>query len=188
MRPTAFIFHGTGGYPDENWFPWLKEKLEEKGYEVFVPQFPTPEGQSFDAWMTILAGYKPINENSIVVAHSLGCIFLLRLLEHLPHKIRAAFFVSGIVGVQPIKNYVGDTAFSGGFDFDWATIKTKADHFAVFHSDNDPYVALANGQKLADNLGIELTFVPNAGHFNATAGYTQFPELWSKLANLIREE
>jgi len=38
---NAFIIHGTGGYPEENWFPWLKKKLEEFNYKVFVPQFPT---------------------------------------------------------------------------------------------------------------------------------------------------
>ena len=42
MSTNVFIFHGTEGYPEENWFPWLKEKLEAKGYKVFVPQFPTP--------------------------------------------------------------------------------------------------------------------------------------------------
>ena len=28
MVNNVFIFHGTEGYPEENWFPWLKEKLE----------------------------------------------------------------------------------------------------------------------------------------------------------------
>ena len=46
MKSDIFIFHGTGGYPKENWFPWLKQQLEIKGFNVTVPQFPTPEGQS----------------------------------------------------------------------------------------------------------------------------------------------
>ena len=39
---NIFIIHGTEGYPEENWFPWLKKELEQKGHIVFVPQFPTP--------------------------------------------------------------------------------------------------------------------------------------------------
>ena len=29
------IIHGIYGHPEENWFPWLKNKLEGMGYEVF---------------------------------------------------------------------------------------------------------------------------------------------------------
>lgn len=37
---NVFIFHGTEGYPEENWFPWMKRELEQNGCSAFVPQFP----------------------------------------------------------------------------------------------------------------------------------------------------
>jgi len=64
-------------------------------------------------------------------------------------------------------------------------IKQQADNFIVFHSNNDPYVSLANGEKLADNLDVLLNFVPNAGHFNQKAGYTKFELLLEKLKPLL---
>lgn len=182
MRTNIFIIHGTGGNPDENWFPWLRERLEKVGCAVFVPQFPTPDGQSVEAWTKVLGGYKEyINENTIFIGHSLGGLFLLRLLEQLPHKVKAAYFVGAPIGIRPLLNYDRDSAFSGGFDFKWDELKKKADTFAVFHSDNDPYVCLENGKELANHLGIKLSFIPNAGHFNAQAGYLTFDELWDKL-------
>lgn len=179
MSNNVFIFHGTEGYPEENWFPWLKQELEQKDYNVFVPQFPSPPivPAKIDEWFEVLKNYEQnINESTIFIGHSLGGIFTLRILEKLKHSIKAAFFVGTPIGVRPILNYDRDSSF-GGFTFDWKSIKKNAAHFEVFQSNNDPYVSLGNGQELAKNLGVELNFVPNAGHFNAKAGYLKFEKL-----------
>lgn len=180
----ALIFHGTGGSSNGNWFPWLKTKLEKQGYHVTVPQFPNPDAPNFQDWSRELEKYREyINENSVLIGHSLGGLFLLRVLERLSVPIRAAFFVAAPIGVKPIRYYESDKKFSG-FDFDWETIKKKAKHFDVFHSDNDPYVCLDNGKQLAEHLGVSLTFIPNAGHLNAETGYTKLEPLLEKITAL----
>lgn len=187
MKNNVFIFHGTEGYPEENWFPWLKEKLEAKGCNVIVPQFPSPPEipAKISEWFDVLKKYEQyINEDTILVGHSLGGVFALRVLEQLKHPIKAIFLTGTPIGVKPILNYERDDAF-GGFDFDWQNIKNKANHFSVFQSDNDPYVSLENGEQLAKKLGIELTFIPNAGHFNKKAGYLSFPDLLEKIEKIL---
>jgi uncharacterized protein len=187
---NIFIFHGTEGYPEENWFPWLKEKLESNGHKVFVPQFPSPPVVSakISGWFEVFKGYEQyISEDAILIGHSLGGVFALRILEKLKNPIKAAIFVGTPVGIKPILNYDRDNSFSG-FSFDWSTIKTRAKYFAVFQSDNDPYVSFGNGEQLAKELGVELTFIPGAGHFNAKAGYLEFYELLDKLRPMISEE
>lgn len=184
---NIFIFHGTEGYPDENWFPWLKQQLEAKGCNVIVPQFPSPPvvPAKISEWFDVLRKYEQyINEDTIFVGHSLGGLFLLRILESTEQKCRAAVFVGTPIGIQPIKNYARDSAFCG-FDFNWDAIIPKATYFAVFQSDNDPYVGLDNGEQLAKKLGVNLDFVPNAGHFNTKAGYTHFPQLLEKLDGFL---
>jgi hypothetical protein len=37
---NAKIFHGTGCSPDSYWFPYLKNALERRGYQVSVPLLP----------------------------------------------------------------------------------------------------------------------------------------------------
>lgn len=187
MKSNVFIFHGTGGSPEENWFPWLKREVESKAIKVTIPQFPTPEEQSLEKWLKILHDYQDqITPDSILIGHSLGGAFLLRLLEKLEHKIKAAIFVATPIGVEPIKNYDADKLFLDGFTFNWPKIKDQTGTFIIYHSDNDPYVSLGNGQKLAKNLGINLTFIPNAGHFNKNAGYTAFPELLKQVEEILK--
>jgi hypothetical protein len=184
---NVFIFHGTEGYPEENWFPWLKEKLEELGHQVFVPQFPSPPGLPavIAEWFAVLQGYEQyIDEGTILIGHSLGGVFALRLLEKLSHPVKAVFLTGTPIGLRPLLNYDRDNSFSG-FSFDWPVIKSKSPYFAVFHSDNDPYVSLGNGEQLAKELGVGLSFIPGAGHFNAKAGYLKFEALLNKLKEIL---
>ena len=183
--PDIFIFHGTASSPEGNWFPWLKNELEKLDCRVTVPKFPTPQGQSLESWLATLNEYKQqINEKTILIGHSLGGLFLLRVLERLSHPVAAAFFVAAPIGVKPILYYEGDEKFSG-FSFDWTEIKKKAKHFFVYHSNNDPYISLANGEGLAKNLGVKLSFIPNAGHLNAESDYTKFDRLLMDIKKIL---
>ncbi|MFA5947871.1 MAG: alpha/beta fold hydrolase [Candidatus Gracilibacteria bacterium] len=180
---NVIIIHGTEGYPEENWFPWLKKELEKDGYNVIVPQFPSPPiiPAKISEWFDVFDNYKQfVDEDTILIGHSLGGVFTLRVLEKLEYSIKAAIFVGTPIGVRPILNYDRDNSFSG-FSFDWNSIITKAHHFEVFQSDDDPYVSLRNGEQLAKNLNVDLNFVPNAGHFNTKAGYTKFDLLLEKM-------
>lgn len=180
---NAIIIHGTEGYPEENWFPWLKNELKLIGYNVIVPQFPSPPvvPAKISEWFGVLDEYKDnIHEETLLIGHSLGGVFTLRILEKLDKPVAGAFLTGTPIGEKPILNYDRDVAFSG-FDFNWEKIRQNAKRFVVFQSDDDPYVGLENGKKLAENLGVELHFVPNAGHFNAKAGYTKFPELLNEI-------
>ncbi len=174
---NLFIIHGTEGHPGENWFPWLKKELEStKKFQVYIPQFPTPGVEQTPAnWFKVLENYKDrINEDTVFIGHSLGGAFLLRVLERF--KIYSAYLISAPAGVKPILNWEGDQPFIEN-SFQWEKIRKNAKNIEVFHSDDDPYICLGNGKLIAEKLGVNLNFKSGQGHFNATAGYTSFPEL-----------
>jgi predicted alpha/beta hydrolase family esterase len=159
----------------------MKKQLEELGHRVFVPKFPTPEGESLTSWLEVLRDYeKYIDENTIIIGHSKGGLFLLRVLERLEKPIEAAFFISTPIGIRPILYFDADSMFSG-FNFNWDKIKIHAKYYSVYHSDNDPYVDLENGNQLAKKLGVALNFIPEAGHLNAESGYTTFEALLEEI-------
>jgi predicted alpha/beta hydrolase family esterase len=181
---NVLIIHGTGSHPEENWFPWLKEELEMLGCTVFIPQFPTPENQTPEAWFKVFSEYKKyFTPDTILVGHSLGATFALRILEDSAVQIKAAFIVAASIGVLPIRYYETDKPFLAK-PFDWDKIRKSSRRIYVFHSEDDPLVCVGNGKELAKNLGVDLILSKNAGHFNAKAGYTRF----EKLLEMIKEE
>ena len=172
---SIFIFHGAGGYPEENWFPWLKRQLEDLGHKVFVPQFPTPENQTLDNWLKVLEQYDSyLDKNSILIGHSLGVPFALSVIEKYP--VKAAFLVAGFIGKIDNEFNEGAKTFARR-DFNWKKIKENCKNFYIYHSDNDPYLPIENAERIAKNLGVEIKVIKGAGHFNKSAGYTAFDVL-----------
>jgi uncharacterized protein len=167
----VMIIHGIEGNPLENWFPWLKTELEKKGYTVDAPDFPNPSTPQLHEW---LEEYQKYEKPDIVIGNSLGSAFLLSVLEK--DTVEVAILVASVSG--PLDNEFDSrmTSFSHK-EFNWSAIKEHCNTFYVFHTDNDPYVPLEASEKLARNLGVELTVVKGAGHFNTSAGYTQIPEV-----------
>lgn len=179
----VFIIHGVGGYPGENWFPWLKAELEKQGHEVIVPQFPTPENQTLEKWMKVLEPYT-FDSGTVLVAHSLGPAFAVSLLERINVRIRACFFVAGFTGKLGIEEFDSINTTFMEKEFDWEKIKQNCAEFYVYGSDNDPYISQEMEKEFARRLGSELIIVEGAGHFNEKAGYTEFSRLLKDIEKL----
>ncbi len=185
---TIFIIHGAYGSPQENWIPWLQRELERDGHTVFAPQFPTPERQSLSSWMKVMKKYeKNIDEETIFVAHSIGTAVVLHVLESLQKPIRAAILVSPFISPLGEKRFdsINKTFYT---TFDWKRIKENCKIFVLFHSDNDPYVPAEKALEVAERLDKVIIVISKAGHFNAAAGYTQFPLLLKHIEKLCQKK
>lgn len=169
---TIFVIHGVEGHPAENWFPWLKSELENLGHTVFVLAFPTPHQPNLMAWLSFFKRYeKDLGEDSIVIGHSLGALFLLHILEQ--HRVKAFFSVAGF-GELPGNAFDERMKTFAKNDFAWERIRANCAQSYVFHGDNDPYVRPETADALARHLEAELILVKEGGHFNTAAGYTKF--------------
>lgn len=105
------IIHCWEGYPNYCWYPDTKKKLEDKGYEVVVPEMPETDFPKFEKWLIKLREVvEEPNENVYLIGHSLGCITILRYLESLKEneKIGGAILVAGFtdnLGYEEIKSF-----------------------------------------------------------------------------------
>lgn len=155
-----------------------------EGYQVIIPQFPTPENQTLEEWLKVFEQYKQyVTPDTIVVGHSLGVPFLLSIIEQT--RVKVAFLVAGFVG--KCDNQFDDvTKTFAQKPFDWKRIRDNCKDFTVFHADNDPYIRLEKAQELADLLRIDLTLIQGAGHFNIASGYKSFDLLLQKIKRSLR--
>jgi uncharacterized protein len=182
MKKDIIILHGTGGTPEGNWFPWLKNEMESQGSSVYIPKFPTPENQSVKSWCRALDVQAPrFGKDTILIGHSCGAVYLLHILEVLKQPVAKSIFVSGFIEKLGNEYYDNLNADFINHNFNWEKIKNNAGKITLFHGDNDPYVPLSVAQKLADHLETRMIIIKNGGHLNAESGYTKFEELLSLL-------
>lgn len=182
---NAFIIHGAYGSPEENWMPWLKKNLESLGYTVYTPFFPNPPLQNLNNWLKVFKEYADkINEETILIGHSLGVSFILRILEKSQKKVKASFLVSGFI--TSLNNLIFDLVNKTFYEkpFNWKKIKSTSSKFFIFHSDNDPYVPFGKAEELAEKLKSQIILVKGGGHLNTKQGYTKFELLLNKIKKI----
>ena len=78
------IYHGWGSDSSSNWFPWLKQKLEQKGHKVHCQNMPNTQNPIQQEWIDE-AMKIGIDEDTILIGHSLITVLLLPLLLHSQH-------------------------------------------------------------------------------------------------------
>jgi len=183
MKKRLFIIHGWEGTPDSNWFPWLEKELEEKGFEVAIPQMPNAAYPKMGEWVEYLQ--KIVGEpddNTFFVGHSLGSIAILRYFESLPDQEKAGGAIltaafSQSIGIEVLENFFATP-------LDYEKIKKVTGKIVVINSNNDPYVPLSHGETLRDKLGAKLIIIPNGQHLNEGNGYFEFPLVFEEVLEL----
>jgi uncharacterized protein len=175
----VIILHGAYGGPDTNWFPWLDRELQAEEMEVARPRLPTPGGQSLDGWFDAFDRAVPDQAppTTMLVGHSLGAAFALRLVERSAEPFRATLLAAGFVGALGLPDYDPINATFFARPFDWPAIRDRAGHIFCWAGADDPYVPVARSRQVADLLGAPLHIVEGGGHLNAESDLLSFPAL-----------
>jgi len=176
-KHNVILIHGYNGSSDNHWFPYIQDELEKLGIEVFAPQMP--EEHTLEKWLPALEDLKSkVNENTIIIGHSLGCPAILNLLPKLEKAVHGIVLVAGfgkkVEGedddrVNELNEFVKDLP--------WKKIRKNAGEIKIYESTNDRRMTLEISAHLGVMLQSPVEFVENAGHFCAKDGYEKFPKL-----------
>ncbi|MBI5913058.1 alpha/beta hydrolase [Candidatus Azambacteria bacterium] len=191
MQKRAFIIHGWGGYPEEGWFPWLKQELGKEGFAVNAPAMPEPGEPVIEKWVSHLSRVvgEP-DENTYFIGHGIGCQAILRYMESLPAdaKVGGAIFVAGFFTLTNVdtdeEKEIAKPWLKTPIDFEKVKQHTKK-FFAVF-SDDDEVVPIDNKELFEQRLGAITAIEHGKGHFGGSDGITDLPgvyEVLLKMAN-----
>lgn len=173
---NVLLVHGSFGKPFENWFPWLESELAKIDIPCIIPSFPTPNHQEYSDWERLMDYYydmNVVNEDTVLIGHSCGSVFLVHYL--LSHNIK----VKGLICVSGYNNFVSGVEMmdqlNGSFYVEKAKIcmNNYANSIFAFYGDDDPNIPQSYLMDFAKVLGGEIHCVSGAGHFNASAGYTE---------------
>jgi len=154
-----------------NWFPWLKEKLEADGYEVWVPLLPSNHTPNKEIYNDFLFNSDWNFTDNIVVGHSSGAVEVLNLLmdDRCP-KIKLGIMVGAWAGGLPDGYDKGVTQFDNLFPeegFNFELIKKNAGRLEFIHGDDDPYCPLSQAKFLAEQTNGDIHIIPGGGHLGS---------------------
>ncbi|WP_019955909.1 RBBP9/YdeN family alpha/beta hydrolase [Yoonia vestfoldensis] len=184
----TLLIPGIDGSPDPHWQAWW-QKNDAMALTVHQDDWTNP---SPEAWEAEVAGAVLHHPGAIVVAHSLGCLVVARLLATWPH-----LNIAGALLVAPVDPMRSDRLRQ----FKKAPRTQLPVPVTVVASRNDALLPFEDAADLADAWGATLVDLGFAGHINVASGFgpwaqgldlrdrlAQRAQLWVRPAVIRRQE
>lgn len=178
---NAYLLHGTSTR-DDDWFPWLEQAAapEIKLERISLPNPFAPQAKD---WNNAVDQQIPVNDNLILVAHSLGCVTALRFVaRHHLHKVRLLLvgaFDQGLPAYPELDSFMTPAP-------DYEKITPKVSQATVITAKNDPIAPYRDSVDVAHRLDAKLILQDTGGHFLTSDGFRKFPLVLRELQRLAK--
>ena len=174
-----FLIHGYNGIPKI--FEYFKDKLSSKGFEVTMPSFPTQTDINQERFFAVFNKYRDkINENTILIAHSIGNIMAMKYLCQNNFRVKGYISLAGFgepfikEGYDDLNNVVKPLSLS---DPELAKIPELVGRSYSIYSNNDHIVPLEILKKYPKIINAKDYFIENIGHMGKKSGLEKLPEV-----------
>ncbi len=157
------LVHGYKDSPQTRFWPWLRQELANRRFDVVMPALPNPEEPDRDAWTkALLAEVGHLSDQDIIVGHSLGGASALRLLESAEARTTPHACV-----LMSTPWMIKDDRFRSFFltELDHDVLMWRASKFMVVHAKDDVVIPVAHAERYAEVFHAELVTPDTGGHF-----------------------
>ncbi len=166
-KPMKYVFlHGYKSHADRPRHKWYREQLEALGHSVVIPELPNTDEPDEGEQVSAALNAAELDENTILVGHSLGGIVAMKAL------LKSGKKIAGLVLVAPAMGPSKDNApkpFHSTFtwDIDHEAIQ-KQTQYRVVLSDLQEVHRVNYLQDLSEKLEAKLIETKaEAAHFTA---------------------
>ena len=161
-------------------FRWFEKELGAKGYNVIIPDCPLREEITWAGYKAALDKIKDKFEDSIIIAHSIGCAMSVKYVAENDLKPFAYISLAGFG--QPFETPnrpdldkgVAETTVHAGTGKHFAELTQN--RFSIF-SDNDHIVPRELLEEFPLIIRSKAIEIPNIGHMGSKSGLEEFPEV-----------
>lgn len=189
-KTNIFILHSLNGDTIDIWGQDVKEHFSTKNIETFLPKFPIRAESSFIKFNEILLEYLKngtLNENSIVICHSIGNPYFIRFCRihnFIPKNIICV--APGAIYPYPITrtDYIVEVkkqAYLTDEDFDFGK---KFKNVYLIYSDEDDK-NLEKFTRFEKDFGAKSIYLKGYNHFDGYHRIYKIPELNKLIEELL---
>ncbi|RQW64270.1 RBBP9/YdeN family alpha/beta hydrolase [Vibrio viridaestus] len=176
----VFIIHGYMAKTSDHWFSWLSAELKKRNINSKILAMPDSDSPESKAWQeTLTKKIDRLDKQTFIVAHSLGCISVLKYLYNQSEfELGGLFLVSGFNSLLPalpqLDKFIEETIVT-------EKVRLNIGRTVAFASTDDPLVPMEMTSSLNEKLDGKYIQVASAGHFLGDDGYIEFSELLHEL-------
>lgn len=183
---NTLILHGWGWNSEWNWNPWLRDEVQYKADETYVPNLPNTDNPKLKEQLDYIDIYSSdFKDGWNIVWHSLWCQLAMHFI--LENNISNLNLVLVAPTYPNIINEIWEEVF-------WDCLENIREYYdskinfkkfnklnskiTIFISDNDPYVNMDSAKKFYSNFdNVKFIEFKNKGHFNAWSETFELEEI-----------
>lgn len=185
---NAFIIHGFNGDTTYTFGPWLTTQLLNRGYNVYMPNFPIRDKASYHGWSSILNNYLDyFDKETIVICHSIGNPFIIKYIFENKLKINLYISVAGFCKLFTVPDRPDlNNAFIDFkvFDEEINYCKLNIKKIYSLYSDNDHVIPFEILQDFVEKLNSTPCFIHGVGHMGNRDNISSIPQIVEILNSL----